>query len=91
MTFTSAPLAPDEYSRNCKNSTGITTASMSEEGLNANGTRVFGSEGASSSGTPSATASAAAPSGTSAAGKVQATMAGWMVVALTVLAGLALS
>lgn len=59
--------------------------------MNANGTRVFGSEGASSSGTPSATASAAAPSGTSAAGKVQATMAGWMVVALTVLAGLALS
>jgi hypothetical protein len=36
VTFTSTTLTPDQYSQNCRNSTGVAVAALRNPGLNAN-------------------------------------------------------
>ncbi|KAG9515538.1 hypothetical protein KCV07_g7298, partial [Aureobasidium melanogenum] len=100
ITFTSTPLTSAEYSADCQNSTGVTAAVLTNAG-NANQSTADATGVAVSSGSTSATASAAssgASSGASSAtsgsktstgAAAQATLAGFALGAMGVLAGMA--
>ncbi|KAG9565840.1 hypothetical protein KCU77_g11764, partial [Aureobasidium melanogenum] len=96
ITFTSTPLTTAEYSADCQNSTGVTAEALTNAG-NANQSTADATGIAASSGSSSATASAAssgassATSGskTSTGAAAQATLAGFALGAMGVLAGMA--
>lgn len=90
ITFTEASLSTEQYSANCKNSTGVTAVALTDAG-NANGS----TSDATSSSTTSAAASGASSTASAASGSSTAstgaaslpTLAGYALGAMGVLAG----
>ncbi|KAG9832027.1 hypothetical protein KCU98_g12595, partial [Aureobasidium melanogenum] len=84
ITFTSTPLTTAEYSADCQNSTGVTAEALTNAG-NANQSTADATGIAASSGASSATSGSKTSTGAAA----QATLAGFALGAMGVLAGMA--